>query len=154
MTQEVTRMVSPDEWLSNYLEESAKDPVCPIRMGNLVIGAYYHINGDGAEEREAQVTRFEIELLCKHWAEEWRDANFMYAAYRQTGSYEMRVRWYARTRLDYFAEVLGIDIVQAIVDEAFKDFDTQAAETREAYEASLAEEADTPDEAESSGFTQ
>jgi hypothetical protein len=111
----------------NYALITMKDPLAPIPLSNgCVMGFFYEINGDGAREHQARVTRFEMELLCKHWAKQLLAVSEEWVYFGSTGSWEMRVMPYARTRLGYFQRFLGDEKVTEIVDEVFKDFDPDA----------------------------
>jgi hypothetical protein len=105
--------------LRDYLEQVRRDPVAPIRVGNRTIGAYYDLNGKGAEETEAPVTRFELELLCRHWAEELAAVPWMSTGVH--GSRGVRVLPYATGRLERLGRILGEEKVDAILGEVFDD---------------------------------
>jgi hypothetical protein len=101
----------------DYLEQVRRDPVAPFRVGNHTIGAYYDINGEGAEETEAEVTKFELELICRHWAEEL--AGVPWASTGVYGSRGVRVLPYATGRLERLAAILGEEKVDAMLEEVF-----------------------------------
>lgn len=91
----------------------------------LVIGGFYDINGEGSVEHEAKVSIFEMELLCKHWAEEILGCRRMTEVYECTGSREIRAKYYASSRLDYFETILGEEKVEALLSQVFEGFDPQ-----------------------------
>jgi hypothetical protein len=100
-------------------EQVKRNPVAPIRVGNRTIGAYYDLNGEGAEEEEAQVTKFELELICRHWAEEL--ATMPWPPTGVYGSRGVRVLPYATGRLERLGRILGEEKVDAILGEVFDD---------------------------------
>jgi hypothetical protein len=154
----IREVFSESEWESmgpfqrHFCIQQMKVPPGPITLPTgLIMGAFYDINGEGAKENAAQVTTFEIELLCEHWAKEILEADRNWAVYRQTGSREMRVTPYANLRLHYFAEILGEEKVRGIADEVFEGFDPEAE--REAYEQWLEQQGKEAQEADLRGET-
>ena len=140
LEQQALDSIDPD--CGSYLDQVIQDPLGPARAGPFIIGAICEVNGEGAAEHTTRVTKFELELLCKHWAETLLSADRMWQVYGQTGSREIREGPYAKARLHQLAEILGRENVQAIVAKVYKDYEPE--KEREAYEASLAQQADPP----------
>jgi hypothetical protein len=112
-----------EEEMDRIIEQMMANPFAPTGGPGFTIGAIYEVNDEGAREHDAEVTVFEMELLCKHWAEMILEVDVMWAYYGTCGSWERRMRPYATMRLNHFAQFLGGEKVKEIVDEAFKDFD-------------------------------
>ena len=106
------------------------DSLAPLQAGSFRIGYGYEVNGPGAEKHAAEVTTWEIEQLCKIWAERRRSILFDYKAYGQSGSYGIRVEPFAQQRLGYFAGLIGEDKVEEIVAGVFASFEAEAEEAR------------------------
>ena len=123
--------------VDSYFEQAMRDPLGPVHVGSIILGAVYEVNGEGAQELQAQVTRFELELLCEHWARQIREVRRSYLVFGQSGSREIRVLPYAHNRLDYLAEFLGDDRVESIFDRVFEGFDAAVEGERAAFEADM-----------------
>ena len=122
----------------NSFEESLENDLAPWRAGPFIVGAVYEVNGEGAVEHTTQVSTFEIELLCKHWAGRRFNIHYMWEVCGQSGSREIREGPYAEARLVHFAQILGWERVDAIIEEFFRDVDF--AKAKEEYEAWCAEQ--------------
>jgi hypothetical protein len=105
------------------LPEEGKDLlIAPWKPG---IGFVDAIHGDGgAECEEYRPTRYELEQLARFWAKEILDIQVFWFYYAQSGSTEIRLEPYARTRLHRIRQTLGKDTVKAIVD-AVRDQERQ-----------------------------
>jgi len=129
----------------NYGLITMKDPLAPIPLANgCVMGHFYEINGQGAREHKARVTRFELELLCEHWAKQILAVSEEWVHFGSTGSREMRVMPYAEKRLEYFQRFLGDEKVAEIVDEVFKDFDPDAPSVYDLMDEAGADQREAP----------
>lgn len=102
------------------------DAIAPAVLGRVVVGYCPEIHGPRAKQVRAEVTAFELELLCRHWAEEILSIDEEWAYLGMAGSREIRVRPYANGRLARFERYLGANVVKKIVDEVYADFNPPA----------------------------
>src|SRR3989442_683651 len=71
-------------------------------------GHVYEVNGKGAEPVEGYpLTRFELQVLARHWAREELDISIFGFLYATTGSTEIRLKPHAQDRLRRIAELVG-----------------------------------------------
>ena len=102
------------------------DPPTPIRLEDGgVLWLIYKEYDDGTADFVISVSREEIEVLCRYWAERLRSVQAILYGYRQYGRSEKDIEYYAKARLAHFRKFLGEEKVTEIVDEVFKDFDPE-----------------------------
>ena len=101
--------------------EEIKEAVAPWVAGRFVFGAIDEVNGPGAEEKDAKITRFEARLIVEHWAKQIK-AIATHWAEGDTGSWEIRTGPYARYRISYLlkAELISKDELEELCDEVFQ----------------------------------
>ncbi len=76
------------------------------------------VNGPGAEEcHEYNPTRFELELLARHWAEVILDYEIDWFLYATSCSTSIRREPYAQRRLARIEELIGTDAIKQIFDQ-------------------------------------
>jgi len=98
----------------------------------ITIGYINEVNGAKSIKQQAEISLYEAELLCRHWAERMRGVDECWLS-NQTGSYEIRMHPYANSRIAYFMLILGPERVNKIVDEVYEGFD-KLEETMESCE--------------------
>jgi len=84
----------------------------------LTMGLVDDVNGPGAEEcQEYDPSRFEIELLARHWAEVILDYEIDWFLYATSCSTSIRREPYAQRRLARIEELIGTDAIKQIFDQ-------------------------------------
>ena len=80
--------------------------------GISTIGLVEGVNDASARlVEDFRVTRYELELLARHYLEEVREYEHEWAAYQCTGSTEMRMQAFGRRRLGSIERILGEDVL-------------------------------------------
>ena len=105
-----------------------KKPTDPIVLEDkkskkkIVIGHYDGINGkDSIPLDNVKPTMEEVKAIVRHHAELCLSVDQSFAM-GQTGSWEIRQLPYSSKRLDYYANIIGEESVQNILDDVYGDF--------------------------------
>lgn len=108
-------------------------PVGPTFAGPFAIGGGLKgVNDAGSDLVDVRITRYEAEVLLRHWFERQRDADEFCFIYETTGSEEWRVSLYASYRLDVLAPHVSAALLDELREEARRRDATLDAD-REAY---------------------
>ncbi len=114
--------------------------VGPTFAGRLVIGGGLKgVNDAGSDLVDVRITRYEAEVLLRHWFERKRDTKEFCFFYETSGSEDWRVLLYASYRLHVLAPHVSAALLDELREEARRRHATLDAD-REAYRRELPDE--------------
>jgi hypothetical protein len=94
-----------------------------MAVGPFIVGSVDAINGeDGKEVAEFVATKHELKQLARYWAEERIERDFYWFVYQGTGSSEWRWSAYITRRLNRLSEVLGLEAMERVWDDAVASY--------------------------------
>ena len=80
----------------------------PLRVSDLIIGRVAGVNDASAElVQEFKPTRYELRVLARHYLKKLTEIDYMWIAFGQSGSYEIRFDPFAERRLGTICSILG-----------------------------------------------
>jgi hypothetical protein len=116
------------DWFRALLELHARDfrsdepdtqDIGSFNAGNMVFGSVDEVNGPGSVQvPDFNVSKFELGLLARHWAEVYLDHDLFWVVHRSTGSSNWRTLEYAVRRLTRIAELAGEELVRTEANAA------------------------------------
>jgi len=129
-TEDKADHLSADETLCRYREmenpnviNADNDLLHPLSAGRIQIGCVDEVNGPGgAEVPEFVPTRHELIQIAKYWIFVDLDIHFSCWLLAGSGSTEAWTSMFAARRLGRITQLLGEDVVQKAVDEAWEEF--------------------------------
>jgi hypothetical protein len=123
--------------------------VGPTRTSRFVIGSSLDGINDGREAiaEGLAISKYEAEVLFRHWYDTYRDVVEFCAVYQQSGSIEWRTHAYAGYRLDVLGPHCSAEFMKE-TDEETARRNKQVVEDRDAFERAMAAEFESEDGAE------
>lgn len=106
----------------------------PFAIGGGIAG----VNDPGAERVDVRITRYEAEVLFRHWFERKREVDEFCIIYQQSGSSDWRESAYSSYRLDAFEP----HVSPPFLAEIRKEVERRDAATRAARDEYLGPEGD------------
>ena len=97
--------------MAGYTMDGPKNQMQPLSRAD----------GEGSIERKGDVTFFEMELLCRYWAGQFRTVieDYLHSVVWDEPA-DTQMMYHAQSRLAYFQQFLGKTKVRGILMDAFK----------------------------------
>lgn len=108
------------------VKNSDNDALLPLLDKRVAVGCVDEVNGKGAVEVDAYVpTRHEVEQLVKYWHRRALENSWFFFIYGGTGSSEVRLKAFARRRIERAQAAIGKEAVDAAIKEVRDEFRTK-----------------------------
>ncbi len=108
---------------TRIVSNADNEGLMPSSGNRIIIGYVYEANGAGSKEMPEYVpTRHELTELLKYWARRVIDISWFEFVYSATGSYELRLKPFAYSRMERICELLDDGEGDEIVRETFEKF--------------------------------